>query len=133
LDCHASGAIAVTATALPAQTTSSTTQRTTPPVTAESDKDLTDPNAMKLSLQDAIRTSMERNLGISLQSYDYRMAGESLRSQYSLYDWFAQSTIQQTSVKGAVQTLFATHPPMEKRIERLQQMEAQLQRTPVAA
>jgi heat shock protein HtpX len=38
-----------------------------------------------------------------------------------------------TSVKGAVQTLFATHPPMEKRIERLQAMEAQLQRTPVAA
>ena len=41
-----------------------------------------------------------------------------------------------TSVKGAVQTLFATHPPMEKRIERLQQLEAQLQGTaarPVAA
>jgi len=34
-----------------------------------------------------------------------------------------------TSVKGAVQTLFATHPPMEKRIERLQQLEAQLQGT----
>jgi heat shock protein HtpX len=33
------------------------------------------------------------------------------------------------SVKGAVQTLFATHPPMEKRIARLQQMEAQLQGT----
>jgi heat shock protein HtpX len=32
-----------------------------------------------------------------------------------------------TSVKGAVQTLFSTHPPMEKRIERLQQLEAQLQ------
>jgi heat shock protein HtpX len=32
-----------------------------------------------------------------------------------------------TSVKGAVQTLFATHPPMEKRIERLQQLESQLQ------
>jgi heat shock protein HtpX len=38
-----------------------------------------------------------------------------------------------TSVKGAVQTLFATHPPMEKRIERLQQLEAQLQRGAVAA
>jgi heat shock protein HtpX len=37
-----------------------------------------------------------------------------------------------TSVRGAVQTLFSTHPPMEKRIERLQQLEAQLQR-PVAA
>ena len=34
-----------------------------------------------------------------------------------------------TSVKGAVQTLFSTHPPMEKRIERLQQLESQLQGT----
>jgi heat shock protein HtpX len=41
-----------------------------------------------------------------------------------------------TSVKGAIQTIFATHPPMEKRIERLQQLEAQLQgtaATPLAA
>jgi heat shock protein HtpX len=38
-----------------------------------------------------------------------------------------------TSVKGAIQTLFATHPPMEKRIERLQQLEGQLQGTAVAA
>jgi heat shock protein HtpX len=33
-----------------------------------------------------------------------------------------------TSVKSTVQTLFSTHPPMEKRIERLQQLEASLQR-----
>ncbi|MBA2793498.1 MAG: zinc metalloprotease HtpX [Thermoleophilaceae bacterium] len=32
-----------------------------------------------------------------------------------------------TSVKSAVQTIFSTHPPMEKRIERLGQLEAQLQ------
>ena len=32
-----------------------------------------------------------------------------------------------TGVKSAVQTLFSTHPPMEKRIERLQQLESQLQ------
>ena len=38
-----------------------------------------------------------------------------------------------TSVKGTIQTLFATHPPMEKRIERLQQLEGQLQGTAVAA
>jgi heat shock protein HtpX len=37
-----------------------------------------------------------------------------------------------TSVKGAVQTLFSTHPPMEQRIARLQQLESQLQR-PAAA
>ena len=34
-----------------------------------------------------------------------------------------------TSVKGAIQTVFSTHPPMEKRIARLQQLEAQLQGT----
>jgi Zn-dependent protease with chaperone function len=33
-------------------------------------------------------------------------------------------------VKGAIQTIFATHPPMEKRIERLQQLERQLQAVP---
>ena len=35
-----------------------------------------------------------------------------------------------TGVKGAIQTLFATHPPMEKRIERLQSLERQLQGVP---
>src|SRR4051794_7794696 len=38
-----------------------------------------------------------------------------------------------TSVKGAIQTIFATHPPMEKRIERLQQLESQLQSPAIAA
>ncbi len=33
------------------------------------------------------------------------------------------------SVKGSIKTLFATHPPLEKRIERLQQLESQLQGT----
>jgi heat shock protein HtpX len=32
-----------------------------------------------------------------------------------------------TGVKNSLKTIFATHPPMEKRIERLQQMEARLQ------
>jgi heat shock protein HtpX len=32
-----------------------------------------------------------------------------------------------TSVKSAVQTVFSTHPPMEKRIERLQGLESELQ------
>jgi Zn-dependent protease with chaperone function len=32
-----------------------------------------------------------------------------------------------TGVKGTLQTIFATHPPMEKRIERLGELERQLQ------
>ena len=32
-----------------------------------------------------------------------------------------------TSVNGAIQTIFSTHPPMEKRIERLQRLEGSLQ------
>jgi heat shock protein HtpX len=37
-----------------------------------------------------------------------------------------------TSVKGAIQTIFSTHPPMEKRIERLQTLEGRLQAGPTA-
>jgi heat shock protein HtpX len=37
-----------------------------------------------------------------------------------------------TSVKGAVQTIFSTHPPMEARIERLGELERQLQAGPAA-
>ncbi len=36
-----------------------------------------------------------------------------------------------TSVKSAVQTVFSSHPPMEKRIARLEQLESHLQAPPV--
>jgi heat shock protein HtpX len=32
-----------------------------------------------------------------------------------------------TSVKSTLQSIFSTHPPMEKRIERLQRLEGELQ------
>jgi len=37
------------------------------------------------------------------------------------------------SVKSSVHNLFSTHPPMEKRIERLQELETALQRGAIAA
>jgi heat shock protein HtpX len=52
-----------------------------------------------------------------------RVPTQDLRQAERLNAFF----IVPTSVKGAVQTLFATHPPMEKRIARLQQLETQLQ------
>jgi heat shock protein HtpX len=36
------------------------------------------------------------------------------------------------SVKGSLKSIFSTHPPMEKRIERLQELERQLQQGPAA-
>jgi outer membrane protein len=103
--------LSLTATTLPAQTTTTTTTqrqttttttatRTTEPVVAETDKDLTDPNALKLSMSDALRTAIKQNLGVELQSYDFQMSGESLRSQYGLYDWFGSGTFSRGKIKG---------------------------------
>jgi heat shock protein HtpX len=55
-----------------------------------------------------------------------RVPTQDLRQAERLNAFF----IVPTSVKGFVQTIFATHPPMEKRIERLQQLERQLQGVP---
>jgi len=57
-----------------------------------------------------------------------RVPQEDLRQAERMNAFF----IVPTSVKGAIQTLFSTHPPMEKRIERLQALESQLQASPVA-
>src|SRR5213075_2277188 len=73
------------------------TQRTTEPVTAETDKDVTSPRALRLSLDEAVRTTMAQNLGINIQRYDYLMAGQSLRSQYGLYDWYATGALEHSA------------------------------------
>jgi HAE1 family hydrophobic/amphiphilic exporter-1 len=72
-------------------------QATTAPVTADTDKDVNDPRALKMTLEEAIKTAMERNVGIQLQRYTTEMAGESLRSQYGIFDWFGNGTFQHTS------------------------------------
>src|SRR6266566_3594583 len=56
-----------------------TTEPVTAQVAADTDKDLTNPRALRLSLDDALKTSMERNAGISIQRYDFLEAGQSLR------------------------------------------------------
>ena len=41
----------------------------TPPVTADTDRDIDNPRALRLSLDDALKTAMERNVGIQLSRY----------------------------------------------------------------
>jgi heat shock protein HtpX len=52
-----------------------------------------------------------------------RVPAQDLREAERMNAFF----IVPASVKGSVKSLFSTHPPMEKRIERLEQLEAQLQ------
>ncbi|HEX9162711.1 MAG TPA: TolC family protein, partial [Thermoanaerobaculia bacterium] len=93
----------------PASTTSTTTTtstRATEPVTAETDADVANPRALKLTLDESLRTSMQRNLDVGINRYNYVMGGESLRSQYGLYDWFADGTFQQNRQKNATVSTF---------------------------
>jgi HAE1 family hydrophobic/amphiphilic exporter-1 len=72
-------------------------QAATAPVTADTDKDISNPRALHLTLDEAIKMTMERNLGIEISRYNERMAGESLRSQYGPFDWFATGNLSHTS------------------------------------
>jgi heat shock protein HtpX len=59
---------------------------------------------------------------MKLSSAMERVPTQDLRAAGQMNAFF----IVPTSVKSAVQTIFSTHPPMEKRIERLQRLENQL-------
>ncbi len=94
--------IALSATALSAQTPGTTTTQQkeeayTAPVTAETDKDVSDPRAMRLSLDDAIRTAVAQNIGVQIQRYDYREAGQTLREAYGPFDWFTTADVEHSS------------------------------------
>jgi HAE1 family hydrophobic/amphiphilic exporter-1 len=90
----------------PSTTTATDTQarRETQPVTADTDKDLTDPSAMRLSLDDAIHTAMKQNLGIDIQRYDYLMAGQNLAGSWGIFDPFANATLTHSNSKSSPTT-----------------------------
>src|SRR5437899_2314092 len=89
-----------TPTPAPTLNVAPTTELVTAPVAADTDKDLTNPRALRLSLDDALKTSVERNVGISLQRYGFLESGESLRSSYGIYDWLATGDVERQSTKS---------------------------------
>ena len=82
--------------------------RTTEAVTAETDRDVDNPRALRLSLDEAINTAVKQNLGVQLQTYEYRIAGQNLRSQYGLFDWITAADVNQSSSESPTTTTFAT-------------------------
>ena len=62
---------------------------------------------------------------VKISSGMHRIPQQDLRSSQNLQAFF----IFPTGAKDAISGLFATHPPMEKRIERLMRLESQLQGT----
>ena len=49
---------------------------------------------MRLSLDDAIHTTLEKNIGVQLQRYDLRMAGAQVLGAYGIFDPFAGATLE---------------------------------------
>ncbi len=49
--------------------------------------------ALPLSLDQAVKTALENNLGVQIQSYDYRILGETARGSYGLLDWNTTATL----------------------------------------
>ena len=61
-----------------------------------------DRRLVKLTLDEAIHTSMERNLGIQLQEFQYREAGYGLRGAYGIYDVLGRALLQERSSQAPV-------------------------------
>jgi HAE1 family hydrophobic/amphiphilic exporter-1 len=122
-------ACVASALSLPAQTTKKTTTSSTPanvttdpaqanvdipksdqamtaPVSADTDKDASDPRAMRLSLDGAVHTALERNIGLQLQRYDLGMAGAQLQGAYFVFDPIASATLNHSSNQNPVTSSF---------------------------
>ncbi|MEO8381092.1 MAG: TolC family protein [Acidobacteriota bacterium] len=98
--------LSLAATALVAQ--ESQAPRTTAAITAETDKDATDPRALRLTLNDALTTAMQQNLGIVLEDYEYRISDQNLRGQYGVFDFNTDGSLSHGSTKSPTSNPFQT-------------------------
>lgn len=58
----------------------------------DSPDDEADPRALRISLNEAIRATVENNLAVRLQQYDYLMSGQTARASYGLFDFYSFGT-----------------------------------------
>jgi len=74
----------------------------TEPVTVATDKDVTNPRALRLSLDEAVRTTIQKNLGIDLSRYDFRENGQLLLEAYGPFDPLATAAISRSKASAPV-------------------------------
>ena len=99
--------LSLSATALLAQAPEpAPVPRATETVTAATDDDVNNPRALRLTLDGAVRTAMERNLGIRLQTYEYQMAGENLRGSYGIFDPVASAGLSHARTESPTISAF---------------------------
>jgi len=96
--------LSLAATALVAQETPA--PRTTEAISAETDRDATDPRAMRLTLNEALSTAMQQNLGIQLDTYEYRIIDQNLRGQYGLFDFITDGSLTHGSTRSPTSNPF---------------------------
>ncbi|MGH9140360.1 MAG: TolC family protein, partial [Thermoanaerobaculia bacterium] len=81
-------------------------QAATPPVTADTDKDADDPRAMRLTLDDAIHTMIQKNIGLQVQNYDVLMFGAEVVGAYSVFDPLASATLNRSKSENPALSAF---------------------------
>ena len=92
--------------AQPAYDSTRADQAMTVKVSADTDKDADDPRALHLSLDDAVHTMLEKNIGIQIQRYDLLMSGEQVIGAYGVFDPFASASLSKTSSENPALTAF---------------------------
>src|SRR3954466_2636174 len=72
-------------------------QAPTVSVSASTDKDVDNPRALRLSLDDAVHTMLQKNIGVQIQRYDLLMSGEQGAGAYGHCAPFASARLSKTS------------------------------------
>lgn len=66
------------------------------------DRDAEDPRAMRLSLDEAIRTAARRNLGVEIEADRFESSGYMARSTYGLFDTYLSANLATESSESPV-------------------------------
>jgi outer membrane protein TolC len=82
------------------------TRPATQPIVVDTDRDLENPRALRLSLDDAVRATVKDNLGVELTRYDYRESGQLLRGAYGPFDWILTAGVSRTSTQAPTSSEF---------------------------